>query len=110
MEEQTSDSCFSKHSSSLVEGVEDPRGSNGLRVDNLYCSRVAMGVGNLFVVAGVSDDLRMYSIATPLKAKFVFGYELGVFFVVSVGPGAASHYVMENVLLVSEHDIPPSSF
>lgn len=69
-----------------------------------------MGMGNLFVVAGVSDDLGMYSIATPLEAKLVFGYQLGVFFVVSVGPGAASHYVMENVFLVSQHDIPPSSF
>lgn len=69
-----------------------------------------MGVGKSVFLAWVSDDLGMDSVATPLKAKLVFGYKLGVFFVVSVGPGAASHYVMKNVLLVSEHDIPPSSF
>lgn len=68
-----------------------------------------MGVGKSVFLTGVSDDLGMDSIAAPLKAKFVFGYKLGVFLIVSVGPGPASHYVMEHVFLVSQHDIPSSS-
>lgn len=85
--------------------MEDSGGRDELWVNDLYFFRLSTGSGYLVVWTRVFDNLGMHYVATPFKAKVVFGHKLRVFLVVFVLPRSAGHYVMEYVSLVFEYYI-----